>query len=129
MLCCAVPCRAVLCCALHFVRLCTTEQALGAKGVAKITEFNRLTDQVHELVHDRVVPALGAKEVAKLMEWGLGKDWRGSNVTADISAVVAGIRRGAFVPSTSQQAKVKAAISNNYVQPMQDFYSPAGVVL
>lgn len=52
------------------------------------------------------MPQLGAKEVAKLMEWGLGKDWRGGSVTADVAAVICGIRRGASVASTVHQSKV-----------------------
>lgn len=54
----------------------------------------------------RVVPPLKAKEAAKLMTWGLGPDWQGTNASALISNVVCGIRRGMAVVLTGNQAKV-----------------------
>ena len=49
-----------------------------------------------------------AKEAAKLMAWGLGPDWQGTNASALISNVVCGIRRGMAVASTGNQTKVVA---------------------
>ncbi len=54
----------------------------------------------------RVVPLMKAKEAAKLMAWGLGPDWQGTNASALISNVVCGIRRGMAIAPTGYQAKV-----------------------
>ena len=58
---------------------------------------------------NRVVPSMAAKEIAKLMAWGLGPDWQAANATAPITNVVNGVRRGVFIaanPSTPNQSKV-----------------------
>jgi len=47
-----------------------------------------------------------AKEAAKLMAWGLGPDWQGTNASALISNVVCGVRRGMAVAPTGNQTKV-----------------------
>ncbi len=54
----------------------------------------------------RVVPPMKAKEAAKLIAWGLGPDWQGTNAGALISNVVYGIRRGMAVAPTGNQTKV-----------------------
>jgi len=54
----------------------------------------------------RVVPPMKAKEAAKLMAWGLGPDWQGTNASALISNVVCGIRRGIAIAPTGNQTKV-----------------------
>jgi hypothetical protein len=54
----------------------------------------------------RVVPPMKAKEAAKLMAWGLGPDWQGTNTSALISNVVCGIRRGMAIAPTGNQTKV-----------------------
>jgi len=54
----------------------------------------------------RVVPPMKAKEAAKLMAWGLGPDWQGTNASALISNVVCGVRRGMAVAPTGNKTKV-----------------------
>ena len=54
------------------------------------------------------MPPMKAKEAAKLMAWGLGPDWQGTNASALISNVVCGIRRGMAVAPTGNQTKVVA---------------------
>lgn len=55
----------------------------------------------------RVMPPVGAKEGAKLMEWGLGREWQGGVVCGEVSQVICGVRRGVFVAPAGNHSKVR----------------------
>ncbi|KAL0022336.1 hypothetical protein WJX77_001433 [Trebouxia sp. C0004] len=95
-----------------------------------VARYQHITDCILEAAHDRglegrgimtaddlqaalskVVPPIKAKEAAKLMAWGLGPDWQGTNASALISNVVCGIRRGMAVAPTGNQTKLARGLS------------------
>ncbi|KAL0046820.1 hypothetical protein WJX82_010732 [Trebouxia sp. C0006] len=95
-----------------------------------VVRYQHITDCILEAAHDRglegrgimtaddlqaalskVVPPMKAKEAAKLMAWGLGPDWQGTNASALISNVVCGIRRGMAVAPTGNQTKLARGLS------------------